>query len=302
MQEIFNLSKIKKLADSKHPPAIIVVDTNIIMDTPDFRQWKTMVSEPIFVLSDVVIIELEHIKGRRKQEVESVKSAEEAIKKFNWLLDQGDITEGILLAEIGLFISIPSPAEDAINEALSKLGALVEAFKRSDSKFLILTRELSELMPDNTVVFYTRDFNLYNIAVTNGFPACRFEGFPMAGIERWIEKKKPELLDWDTVLTDMQQDTEDKSTVVEFTLISKELVRDMEPPMCRYMDIKEIPPMLEKLDYIVAKGYGCIHFSDDPIHFLWSLPYKPFTSKTLASDSLRGEPDPVDWSLMITDP
>ena len=170
MQEIFNLSKIKKRVDSKHPPAIIVVDTNIIMNTPDFRQWKTTVSEPIFILSDVVLIELEHIRNRRKKEVESVKSADEAINRVSWLFHQGDIIDGILITEVGWFISIPSPAEDAINEALRQLGSIVEGFGRGDSKFIILTRELSELMPDNTVVFYTGDINLYNVAQANGFP------------------------------------------------------------------------------------------------------------------------------------
>ena len=308
MQEIFNLSKIKKLVDSEHPEhpqAIIVVDTNIVMDVPDFRQWKTTVNEPIFVVSDMVTQELERIKCRRKQDPKYVKSAEDAIAAINsysCLLDQGDITEGIYIAEVGWFITIPAPAENAINEALSLFASTVEVFRRADVKFLILTRKLDELMPDNTVVFVTKDYSLFNTAVNNNFPACRFEGFPVTGIEKWIEKKKQEPRDWDALLTDMQRDAEDKSLDVEFTLMSKELVRDMETPMYIHMDIEEIPPTLEKLDYIVAKGCGCVHFSDNPVHFLWNVPYKPFTSETLASDSLRGEPDPVDWSLMIDDP
>ena len=297
MQEVFNLSKIKKLVDSEHPQAIIVVDTNIVIDVPDFRQWKTTVKEPIFVMPDIVIIELERLKRKNRKEEEPTKF-DEAIKWLNWLLDQGDITEGILIAEVGWFISISSSDEEAINSALSQLGAIVEVFHKNDSKFLILTRELSELMPDNTVVFYTKDYNLYNIAVTRGFPACRFEGFPMAGIERWIEKKKPEPLDWDTVLTDMQRDTKDKSIEIEFTLMSKKLVRDILNPTYS----EEMSQTLEKLDYIVAEGYGCIHTSDEQIQFLWRIPFKPFTSETLASDNLRGEPDPVEWSLMIDEP
>lgn len=191
MQEIFKLSKIKELVDSENPPAIIVVDTNIILDVPDYNQWTTTLNEPLFVLSDVVLIELEHLKSKKRQVGEPT-IFEDAIKGFNWLLEQGDIIGGIHIAGVGWFISIPSPAEDAINEALGKWESLVQVFNKSDIKFLILTRELSKLMPVNTVVFYTKDYNLYNIAVTNGFPACRFEDFPMAGIERWIEKKKLE--------------------------------------------------------------------------------------------------------------
>jgi len=274
-----------------------VADTNIFIDVPDFLQWEKTINEPIFVIPDMVIIELEHLKRKNRKEVESAKYAE-AIKCLNWLFDQGDITEGIHIAEAGWFISISSPDEDAINSALSKWGALVEAFNKNDIKFLILTRELSELMPDNIIVFYTGDKNLYNIARTSGFPACRFEGFPMTGIEKWIEKKKPEPLDWDTILTDMQQDAEDKLIEIEFTLISKKLVRDILNPTYS----EEMSQTPEKLDNIVAEGYGCIHTSDDHIQFLWRVPFKPFTSEALASDNLRGEPNPVEWSLMIDEP
>ncbi len=152
MQEIFKLSKIKKLVDSENPPAIIVVDTNIIIDVPNYTQWTTTLNEPIFVLSDLVLIELEHLKGKKRKEGETTKY-EDAIKGFNWLLEQGDIIGGIHIAEVGWFISIPSPAEDAINEALGKWESLVQVFSRSDIIFLILARELSKLMPDSTVVW-----------------------------------------------------------------------------------------------------------------------------------------------------
>ena len=64
MSEIFDLSKIKRLVEEKCPPAILIVDTNVLMNEPDFSKWGTSVGKPIFVLPYMITIELEYIRKK----------------------------------------------------------------------------------------------------------------------------------------------------------------------------------------------------------------------------------------------
>lgn len=197
MKEIFNLSNIRKLVESNHPSSIIVIDTNIIMNTPDFHQWKTDVkdeNQPIFVLSDLILIELQSIKGKKNKDKESVQTAREANKSWARLTEQGDIANGIRIAEVGWFISIPSPNSTAIRNALVELDEMEHVYGPRDTKFIILTRELIKLMPDEMILFATNDISLFNIAEANQVPACQLKDSTMVGVERCVERKKKEPL------------------------------------------------------------------------------------------------------------
>ena len=83
MPEIFDLSKIKRLVEEKRPPAILIVDTNVLMNEPDFSKWETSIGKPIFVLPDTIMVELEYIKTKPEPREKAIK----AIKSVNPILD-----------------------------------------------------------------------------------------------------------------------------------------------------------------------------------------------------------------------
>ena len=96
-------------------------------------------------------------------------------------------------------------------------------------------------------MFYTKDYNLYNITVTNGFPACRFEDFPMTGIERWIERKKLEQVEQtNTVLPPSAPEviimilSSGAKTYAEMSQISGIKVNALRQAMCRLMRKGEV--------------------------------------------------------------
>ena len=61
MLNIYDLSKISQLIESKHPVCILVIDTNVLMNEPDFANWKVSIGPTLFVLSEGTILELEYI-------------------------------------------------------------------------------------------------------------------------------------------------------------------------------------------------------------------------------------------------
>lgn len=262
MPEIFDLSKIKRLVEEKRPPAILIVDTNVLMNETDFSKWGTSIGKPIFVLSDMIMVELEYIKTKPEPREKAIK----AIKSVNNLFKQGKITEGIVIEHVGSFISVPAPKADQLNPELEQLDDIVKAFKRTDAKFLLLTRECNRFIPNIPTLFVTGEYNLFNIMEANGIPSYMFESFPMSGIEEVIKKSLRKPIDWDNVLADIQTTTKGKSVEVELTLTSKKCMPKWLQGVGEYSQI------------LLAEGYGIIHSrKDDEVRFLWSLPFKEYS-------------------------
>src|ERR1039458_7378444 len=112
MSGVFDLNKIATLVNAEKPPAVIIIDTNIIMHTSDFDSWKTNFERPLFVLPCKVHFELAHLKNKP----ESRDDASCATRKIAELCDDGSISEGIDRQKTGLFISVPLPERKARSE------------------------------------------------------------------------------------------------------------------------------------------------------------------------------------------
>ncbi len=66
MSSLFDLVRISKLVETKNPVRILIVDTNVVMNNPDLKNWSIAVQgADIFVLSDTVVQELEYIKQKK---------------------------------------------------------------------------------------------------------------------------------------------------------------------------------------------------------------------------------------------
>jgi hypothetical protein len=260
MSNIFELTRIRKLISNKHPSAVIVVDTNIVVKEPDFLRWETFLIEPLFILSDVIIVELEFLKNKPK----SSEDAKKAIKSVNNLFREGKISEGIYKEGVGWFISVPSPKEDSLKVELSQFESLIQAYGKSDVKLLLLTRELNHAVPNIPIIFMTGEFNLFNIAEQNGLPSYQFEGFPISDLEKVTNKTRTEIVDWDKVLAEIQKTTEEKSVEVELKLLAKRCV----------------PRWLQGMnnignETIVAEGSGIIYDQEvGNISFSWALLFR----------------------------
>ena len=265
MAEIFDLSKIKGLVEEKRPPVILIVDTNVLMNEPDFSKWGTSIGKPIFVLSDTIMIELEYIKIKPEPREKAIK----AIKSINNLFRQGKITEGIVIEDVGFFISIPHPKADQLNPELEQLDDIVKAFGRSDAEFLLLARECNQFIPNIPTLFVTGEYSLFNVMEPNEIPSYMFESFPMSGIKEVIQKSLRKPIDWDKELANIQTTTKGKSVEVELTLTAKTRIPKW---------LSQTSSNTEHSSMVIAEGYGVIHgYGTDDIRFLWTLPFKAYS-------------------------
>jgi hypothetical protein len=266
MPDAFELTKIKKLVKEKHIPALIIADTNTVIKEPNFMNWKTSIGEPLFILADVVILELEHLKKKP----ESREGALKAVESLNALVRRGEILEGIQVEGVGWFISVPTPSGDDLKTELNKLDSVVKAFGPSDTQLLLLAKELNQHISNSVTLLATGDRNLFNIVQLNGIPSYLLTRFPLTGIEDVVKRKslKPSLqpIDWDSVLEDIRKTTQDRSIKVQLTLTAKRSL----PNLLVGPNEPENPKAL-----LIAEGYGIMEGERlGKTVFLWNLPFK----------------------------
>ncbi len=270
MPEIFDLSKIKRLVEEKHPPAILIVDTNVLMNEPDFSKWVTSIGKPIFVLPDMIMLELEFLRRKPEPREKAIK----AIRSVNNLFRQGTIADGIVIEDVGSFISTPHPKADQLNPELEQLDDIVKAFGRFDTEFLLLTRECNQFIPNIPTLFLTGDNNLFNVMEPNEIPSYMFESFPMSGIKEVIKKSLRKPINWDHELAEVQATIRRRSVEVELTLTSKKCMPKWLQGVGEYSQI------------LLAEGYGVIHgHKTGDIRFLWTLPFEPYNLESASAKS-----------------
>jgi len=279
MPNVFDLSKISSLVENQHPARILVMDTNILMNDPDLSNWSVKSDgQNLFVLSDTLIQELEFIRRKEgsKEKAESRDKATTSIKSLATLFDQGTITEGIPV-KAGWVIGVPSPKKDELDPELEQLEDIVRAFKRSDTKLLLLTRECHQLFRSTPVTLITGDWNFFNAVQMQGVPCHLCTGFPIEGLKEAAAITKS--VDWDQYLKEIQIDIKQKAVVVEATLTAQRFA----------------PPWLMLLagtkQFMIAEGQGVMHTGNEVRPFLWSIQFYPQTLGNRLSDDNEGLTD-----------
>lgn len=279
MPNIFDLSRISRLVDSQHPARILVMDTNIIMNDPDPNDWSIKADgQTLFVLSDTVLLELELIRRKEgsKERSESRHKADIANKSLASLFRQGSITEGIPV-KAGWVVCVPTPKKDELDPELDQLKDIVDVFKRSDTKLLLLTRECHQLFKSIPVTLITWDWSLSNIVQAQGVPCYLCSSFPIEGLREAAAITKP--VDWDEELTEIQAKIVKNSIVVEATLTAQ----------------RSAPPWLMLLTgtkrFIIAEGRGVMRIGNEVRPFLWTIPFYPQTLEPRLSDDNEGLTD-----------
>ena len=277
MSNIFDLSKISHLVESLQPARILVIDTNIIMNNADSNNWSVKADgQNLFVLSDTLIQELEFIRRKEgtKEKIESRDKAEIAIRSLASLFRQGNITEGIPVKD-GWVIGVPSPRKAALDPELEQLEDIVRAFKRSDTKLLLFTRECHQLFKSTPVTLITGEWNFFNAVQMQGVPCHLCPGFPIEGLKEAAAITKA--VDWDGVLREIASNTKEKAIAVEATLTARGFA-----PSWRVIDSKR---------FMIAEGHGVMRAGNEVRPFLWTIPYYPQTIEPRLSGDNEGPTD-----------
>jgi hypothetical protein len=262
MAAIFDLTKVQKLIEDNQSQALVIVDTNILMNenTPDISKWKSSVNNPVFLLSDVVMAEIV-MNHAKKVTADEPRFARDAIIK---LINQGNIQDGIHIPDVGWFISVKAPPKSVIQQALDQVPIIAGSLGQNDTLLLLLTKECEELINNTKAVFITSDSYLFMSGKSHVSAILLCENFPCTEFENWCNeiKKKGVDVDWEKELTTIQDNIQANSVnsvVVEATLT----------------DYKSGPRWLGAESLIIAEGNGIVYDGNQIRSFLWTIPFYP---------------------------
>lgn len=273
MSNVFDLSSISRLVDSQHPSRMLVKDTNVVMNNPDPSDWRVDADgKSLFLLSDTVVLELALIRQKRgsQERLESAHKADIATKSLAGLFGQGSVTDGIPI-EAGWAVCVPTPKKDDLDPELEQLRDIMDVFRPSDTKLLLLTRECHQVFSSIPVTMVTADESLYNIVEAQGVPChlCRY--FPIQGLKEAAAAIAP--VDWDKELTAAQARIVEKSTVVELTLSTRRAAPSW------------LISLSEAKQFVVAEGRGVVRLDSEAHPFLWTISFYPQTIGCQPSDA-----------------
>lgn len=309
MSNLFDFSQLKTLITKSGSSTVIIVDTNVFLNNPNFHLWKSAEKNPIFLISDRVVEEILRVRRRglagqkptTMSKTESAIDAETARQALIELSNLGDISKGIKVEDVGWFLKFDCPTNERLKDDMQQLGALFDVLKTNDSTFLMLTKHCYEKFNDLLVVLVTGDQELYTCCKFRGVPIYLCKQLPDEGFDRWLLEMKTEKLatiDWDKELVEANKRIKKESYELSLTLTSKRFVKDWP---CNLPDSDLGLLTLTPKNVVLAEGWGTVKISKDTYTFLWRIPYKPWISEGLAKDSLRGETSPIDWSIIIQD-
>jgi hypothetical protein len=245
------------------------------MNNPNLNDWSVKVNEQsLFVLSDTVVLELASIRQKKgsKERLDSSHKADIASKSLAVIFGKGSITDGIPI-KAGWVVCVPSPKKDKLDPELDQLKDIVDVFKRSDTKLLLLTRECHQLFRSTPVTLLTGDRDLYNIVQAQGVPCHLSSIFPIKGLKEAAAIAKP--VDWDKELAEIQDKLAKNSIVVEATLTAQ---RSVPPWLIFLAGAKRV---------IIAEGRGVIRIGNEVHPFLWTIPFYPQTLEPRSSNDIE---------------
>ena len=141
MAGLFDFGKLKDLVEKNHLSEIIIIDTNIFINSPDFKAWKTSATNPVFLLSDRILEEILRVEQRKynKNKIDSAQNAEIAHKWLDKLLEIGDLTTGVHVENIGWFITCNCPPKEKLQPEVDELNVLSDTHGPNDAIFVLLT-------------------------------------------------------------------------------------------------------------------------------------------------------------------
>ena len=290
---VFDLDAVRSLITEQQPPAVVVADTSVVVDWPDFTIWRASLGEVIFVLPALINVELEVMK-RKSSAKQGEDPGSVAVRGYTDLCKKGKIQDGISIGEAGWFISVPIPMEDRVTPALKQWTLATQAYGSPDLMFVLLTMELAQLS-EAPVVLATKDNGLFGLASSHGVPTYHFCGFPLTDLEECLPE--PFALsdrDWEEVKSGLRAAAKKNAVSADLTLTSiREVYGSFGQNALEIFDDRPLP----KAPCLLAEGVGTLHL-DRVVPFRWGLVYSevdyPFTRTDERSRDEEEEFHPYD--------
>ena len=246
--------------DRLKPQAVLLLDTNTIMDAPRLKSYEIAAPGPfLLVVPRVVYGELQGLKlgnrDRRRRE-----KASRALNVIDDLYEEGNSTLGIEISGDRRLISVPSPKEDESVEnkqVQRNLGTV-------DAALLRLSIACAQDCPDIPTLLVTCDKNLIGSARAHGLTVCRL----------------PDLRSSDYLGEKLGDAGLDAAPELDIASLLERTARVA-------MTLEEISG---KGEYLIARGSGLLREDTWRYPFRWTFPYRNLSRYDLCKPD-SGDPN-----------
>ena len=234
------------------PTAILLLDTNTIMDTPRLESYEIAAPGPFLVVVPIVVYHELMGKKLGHRDQHGRQKASQALKAIDDLYARGNAQQGIELSGDRRLISVQSPKEEESVED----GQARRNFGKVDAALLRLSIACAQDCPDTPTLLVTSDKNLARSARAHGLTVCR--------------------------LHDLRSSEE-----LGNKLRHAGLVAAPELDILSLLDLEEertarVTMTLEEIrsegDYLIARGAGLLR-DEGRYQFRWTFPYKDYVSR-----------------------
>ena len=245
------------------PRAILVLDTNTIMNPPRLESYEISMPGPfLLVVPGIVDLELMSVMRGGKDE-ETRQKASRAYGYLGKLYEQGNQAIGIELRADRWLITTDtprpdsnSPEDDLVQRMLGKV----------DAALLRLAEACALGCPDTSTLLITKDKKLTRATANRGIPVC-----PLPDL------RLPQALE--TLLLDASpSETLDVEADVAATVDS-----DEERPVKIAITLEELK---SEGDDLVARGSGSLTYDGTRFPFRWTFPYKNLSIYNQLTDEI----------------
>ena len=243
-----------KAVERLEPQAILLLDTNILMETPRLESYEITVPGPfLLVVPQVVHNELMNIRrGGRDQKTKQ--RASRALNVVDEIFRRGNPADGIELGNCHWVITAMTPNPQGQKEMSTEDEQIRKNLGRVDAALLRLLDACKEDIRNTPRLLFTRDNNLESVARARGFPACQLRDLSSSEV-------LGELLGYDGV--DEVAGTEaDVASLVN---------TEEERPVSISMTLEELR---SEGDYLIASGIGNLTYDKTTHPFRWTFPYR----------------------------
>ena len=260
------MEALEKLGDAVNricPRAILILDTNTVMNPPRLESYEIGGSGPfLLVVPRIVDLQLMSVKRGGKDE----RTRQKASRSYSYLgklYDRGNPATGIDLGSDRWLITVNTPKLDSDSleddQVRRNLG-------RVDASLLELTRACAQNLPSTSTLLITEDMALTRQSSTEGVVACELARL---------------------------RSSESLQELVPYTSPNKPL--DIEAEVAATVDPNEerlirLTTTLEELrsesEDLVARGSGRLTYNDERFSFRWTFPYKNLAIYNFSTDEI----------------
>ena len=242
-----------KAVERLKPRAILLLDTNILMDNPRLESYEVAApGQFLFVVPQVVdneLLSLTFNSDQRKRQ-----KASRAREHLGELYEQGNPADVIDLGNDVWMMTVRSPRPASPDGTSLEDDQIWRYLGQVDAALLRLADACAEDIPDTRTILTTKDKNLIHVARGRGLGVCSWPNLRASEIlEQLLSDSRPGgVLDIDTHFCSLLDSNEERPVNIAMTL---EKLRSEE-------------------DRLIARGVGNLTYDEQRHPFRWTFPYR----------------------------